>query len=110
MTPGHYSTGVIIRRYTGIPSTQTNLCMTSSKDTLQVIRLAVLLHVTEGYLRLALNRSDQPPALEVPRETLSKARKLYSVMAKQKSAFIQVCSFYLNIHSVLEFQEKVTYC
>lgn len=76
-----------------IPCTPSpNLYMTTSKDTIHVLRIAAILHILTSYIRkqLQLEVNEDPIGLTISLETLQKARKLYSVLVQHKSIFIQV--------------------
>lgn len=65
-----------------IPCTSSqNLYMTTSKDTIHVLRIAAILHILTSYIRkqLQLEVNDDPISLE----TLQNVIKLYSVLVQQ---------------------------
>jgi len=74
--------------------TQTNLCMTSSKDTIQVIRLATAIQVTTEYIRSFLTKTEIVENTEISIQSLRRGRKLYCFMAGQKAVFAQVIKIF----------------
>lgn len=69
-----------------IPCTPSqNLYMTTSKDTIHVLRIAAILHILTSYIRkqLQLEVNDDPIDLTISLERLQNAIKLYSVLVQQ---------------------------
>lgn len=72
-------------------ATQTaDLCMSTSKDTIHVIRLAAALQIVSAYIRACLTKSEVELSSEISVEYLRRGRHLYRFMAGQKAVFSQV--------------------
>jgi hypothetical protein len=67
--------------------------MSSSKDTIQVLRLAAAIHILSEFLKATLLKvldSDWKAGDVISLACLRRARLLYSCLARQKSIFAQV--------------------
>ncbi|XP_052098935.1 uncharacterized protein LOC127733660 [Mytilus californianus] len=83
-----------------LSATQTNLCMTTSKDTIHVIRLAAALQITSSYIRATLTKTEVVNDTKITVESLRCGRKLYCFMAGQKAVFAQALNTLQQTDSV----------
>ncbi|VDI47864.1 Hypothetical predicted protein [Mytilus galloprovincialis] len=65
-----------------IPPTEIDFCMTSSKDTIHVLRLAALLHILSKYI-LSQRKEEENDSNEttIDLNIFNSARRLYSILA-----------------------------
>ncbi|XP_062567233.1 uncharacterized protein LOC134229502 [Saccostrea cucullata] len=99
-----------------IACTQTNLCMSTSKDTIHVLRLAAAIHILSEFLKATLMKvldSNWKAEDVISLACLRRARLLYSCLARQKSIFAQSVQSInqvdcVRLKKVTSFRTRVT--